>query len=451
MKFLDLFSGIGGFRSGLERAGHECVGYVEIDKFARKSYEAIYDTKGEWTEHDITTVRARDIPKSDIWTFGFPCQDISVAGKQTGFKGSRSSLFFTVTGLIRDLKEENKPSILLIENVKNLLSVNRGYDFLKLLIELDEIGYDAEWDVLDTAEVLPQHRERVFIIGHFRGRSGRKIFPIRRNDGKTSKKYEINIIGTTKTEDAQGANSRSRVYAEGHMSTLTATDYKQPKQIAVNQIGNIVKDGNFKNPQRGRVYSVDGLCPALNCMRGGGLEPKIAVPVITPDRIKKGQNGRRFKTNDEPMFTLNTQDRHGVAILQRSRGANKGGIKKIVSPLSKSSYQESNLMLIKEATKKGFAEATIGDSVNISQPNSKTRRGRVGNQKANTLETSLNQGVVVPGLRIRKLTPLECWRLQGFTDEQFYKAQAVNSNSQLYKQAGNSVTVDVVFEIAKGI
>lgn len=349
MKFLDLFAGIGGFRSGLEKAGHKCVGYVEIDEFARKSYQAIYDTKGEYTEHDIRKIDTTNLPEADIWTFGFPCQDISVAGKQKGFAGERSSLFFAVTGKLRQLKDEQKPSYLLIENVKNLLSINGGRDFGKLQIELDEIGYDVEWDVLDTAEVLPQHRERVYIVGHFRGRGTRNVFPITRKGEPTSdERQKINIIGTTKPASSTRLGQRDVVYdSNGLMGTLGATDYKQPKQIAV-------------------------------C--GGGLEPKLAI---------------------------------------------------------------------REATKRGYAEGYEGDSINISQPNSKTRRGRVDKQRANTLETGLNQGVIESDLRIRKLTPLETWRLQGFTDEQFYKAQAVNSNSQLYKQAGNSVSVPVVYEVAK--
>ncbi|WP_180752585.1 DNA cytosine methyltransferase [Latilactobacillus sakei] len=335
IKFLDLFAGIGGFRSGLEMAGHECVGFVEIDKFARRSYRAIYDTEGEWTAHDIRAVRASELPRADIWTFGFPCQDISVAGKQKGFAGKRSSLFFTVTSLIRDLEEEDRPSILLIENVKNLLSINGGWDFLKLQIELDEIGYDIEWDVLDTAEVLPQHRERVYIVGHLRGRGTRKVFPIRRSNKKASNRPRI-----------------MRVFDGRNSGTYGSQD----------------------------VVSPEGITGTLNTMSGGNREPKV---------------------------------------------------------------------LVKEATKMGYAEGYEGDSINISQPNSKTRRGRVDKQVANTLETGINQGVVTEELFIRKLTPLECWRLQGFTDEQFYKAQAVNSNSQLYKQAGNSVSVPVVYAVAK--
>ena len=377
MKFLDLFAGVGGIRLGMEQAGHECVGWVEWDKFARKSYVAIHKPDGEFTEKDINNVVSQELPKADCWCFGFPCQDISLAGKQGGFtNGKRSSLFFTVTGLIRQLKEEDRPSYLFIENVKNLLSINKGWDFAKLLIEMDEIGYDVEWDVLDSAEVVPQHRERIFIIGHLRGRSTRKVFPIIREDGNANKPDK-----------------------------------------SVNQIGNISNSKSFGgNPQTGRVYGTDGIALTLSTMQGGGLEPKIAI---------------------------------------------------------------------REATKKGYAEAIAGDSVNISQPNSKTRRGRVGKQLANTLETSLNQGVVIPtltpdrvnkrqngrrfkedgdpeftltaqdrhgiynGLRIRKLTPKECWRLQGFPDWAFDKAQEVNSNSQLYKQAGNSVTVPVIKAIAE--
>lgn len=383
IKFLDLFAGIGGFRSGLEMAGHECVGYVEIDEFARKSYQAIYDTKGEYTEHDIRKIDTTNLPKADIWTFGFPCQDISVAGKQKGFAGERSSLFFAVTGKLRQLEDKQKPSYLLIENVKNLLSINGGRDFGKLQIELDEIGYDIEWDVLDTAEVLPQHRERVYIVGHLRGRGTGNVFPIRReSQPANNERQKINIVGTTKPANSTRLGQRDVVYdSNGLMGTLGATDYKQPKQIAVKQLGNIVPTDSFgSNPQRGRIYDPNGISPALNTMRGGGLEPKIAI---------------------------------------------------------------------REATKMGYAEGYEGDSVNFSQPNSKTRRRRVGKQRANTLETGLNQGVIESDLRIRKLTPLECWRLQGFTDEQFYKAQAVNSNSQLYKQAGNSVSVPVVYAVAK--
>ncbi|MGY5232840.1 DNA cytosine methyltransferase [Lactiplantibacillus plantarum] len=317
MRFIDMFAGIGGFHLGMDQAGHQCVGWVEWDKFARQSYQAIHNVKGMWNASDIRTVRASELPRADCWCFGFPCQDISVAGKQKGFTaGKRSSLFFTVTGLIRDLEEEDRPSYLLIENVKNLLSINRGLDFLKLQIELDEIGYDVEWDVLDSAEVVPQHRERIFIVGHLRGRRTRKVFPIIREDGEADKPDK-----------------------------------------EVNQIGNISNSKSF------------------------GGNPQVTV---------------------------------------------------------------------REATKKGYDVAKLGDSINFSQPNSKTRRGRVGHDVANTLTTAIEQATLTDDLKIRKLTPLECWRLQGFPDWAFDRAkQAGLSDSQLYKQAGNSVTVPVIKAIAE--
>ena len=159
MEFLDLFSGIGGFRRGLERSGHKCIGHVEIDKYANKSYMAMYGLshckygqcdkdncckicktevmehcdgnkcEGEWFAKDIKQIRAGEIPKAEIWTFGFPCTDISLSGKRAGLEGERSGLFFTVVGLLKSTDTENKPGILIIENVKHLLSSKRGGDF----------------------------------------------------------------------------------------------------------------------------------------------------------------------------------------------------------------------------------------------------------------------------------------------------------------------------------
>lgn len=416
MKFIDFFAGIGGFRKGMELAGHECVGFCEFDKFATASYismhllteeqrKALEDIpikkrqkeilkeeyrNGEWYANDIRRVYAGDIPKADCWCFGFPCQDISVAGKQAGFQGNRSSLFFRVMYLVGQLKEEDKPTYLFIENVKNLLSVNGGWDFARLLIEMEQWGYDAEWQVLNSKDFgVPQNRERCFIIGHLRGRSSAEVFPIKGTDRENS--VSLNLFGCL----------------------------------------------NGRNSQRDRVYSGDGLAPTISTKPGGNTEPKIAIPVLTPDRAEKRQNGRRFKEDGEPMFTLTGQDRHGIAIE------------------------------VKEATKQGYAECRVGiDSVNFSVPNSKTRRGRVGQEITNTLDTSCNQGIFVQVseelvayavwyekyqcyIAIRKLTPKECFRLQGWSDDYFEKAEFVNSDSQLYKQAGNGVTVSVIKAIAE--
>lgn len=367
----------------MELAGHECVGFCEFDKFATASYismhlltdeqrKALEDIpikkrqkeilkeeyrNGEWYANDIRRVYAGDIPKADCWCFGFPCQDISVAGKQVGFQGNRSSLFFRVMYLVGQLKEENKPTYLFIENVKNLLSVNGGWDFARLLIEMDRAGYDAEWQVLNSKDFgVPQNRERCFIIGHLRGRSTAKVFPIEGTDRKNS--VSLNLFGCI----------------------------------------------NGRNSQRERVYDSGGLSPTISTVPGGNTEPKTAIPVLTPDRTEKRQNGRRFKEDGEPMFTLTGQDRHGIAIE------------------------------VEEATKR--------------------------------LDTSCNQGIFVKVsdelivyavwyekyqcyIAIRKLTPKECFRLQGWSDDYFKKAQFVNSDSQLYKQAGNGVTVTVIETIAR--
>lgn len=381
MKFLDLFAGIGGFRLGMESAGHECIGFCEIDKFARESYKAIHDTKGEIELRDITTVTdefIRGIGSVDIICGGFPCQAFSIAGNRRGFEDTRGTLFFEIARFASILR----PRYLFLENVKGLLNHQKGDTFETMLRILDELGYDVEWQVLNSKDFgVPQNRERVFIIGHLRGERTRRIFPISGKNEQSDSKSKIKIIGNTKNPECTGVGMRSRVYdSNGLMATLTATDYKGPKQVA--------------------------------------------IPVLTPERVNKRQNGRRFKEDGEPMFTLTAQDQHGILLRDKK-------------------------LKIREATTKGYAEAGVGDSVKIANINSKTKRGRVGNQIANTLLASEQQGVVGSDYRIRRLTPRECWRLQGFPDSAFDKVQAVTSNSQLYKQAGNSVTVNVIAEIAK--
>ena len=299
MNFLDLFAGIGGFRFGMERAGHKCIGFCEIDKYARLSYKAIHNTEGELDYKDITEVSNEEFRKLrgkvDIICGGFPCQAFSIAGKQLGFEDARGTLFFEIARAAKEIK----PRYIFLENVRNLLSHDKGKTFTSMLNILDELGYDAEWQVLNSKNFgVPQNRERVFIIAHLRGERTYRVFPIR------------------------GENKKFNTNGE------------------INQVGNIGKSDNFGgNPQVTRMYDINGISPTLNTMQGGGREPKIVIPVLTPDRVEKRQ--------------------------------------------------------------------------------------------------------------IRKLTPRECWRLQGFPDWAFDKAQEINSNSQLYKQAGNSVTVNVTEEIAK--
>lgn len=540
MKFIDFFAGIGGFRRGMELAGHECVGFCEFDKFATASYismhlltdeqrKALKDLpikkrqkeilkeeyrNGEWYANDIRRVYAGDIPKADCWCFGFPCQDISVAGKQAGFQGNRSSLFFRVMYLVGQLKEEDKPTYLFIENVKNLLSVNGGWDFARLLIEMEQRGYDAEWQVLNSKDFgVPQNRERCFIIGHLRGKSTSKVFPIEGTDGEDS----IQIIGhrdgyrrntqvfgpdgiTEALDTGQGGGRGHHValpcFIDLCRNESQTTDTARCLQARYNKgistyrsqtSGVAIKViGTINSSQDGKILGIDGIAKCHSA--GHNNNPKIAIPVLTPDRVEKRQNGRRFKEDGEPMFTLTGQDRHGVATsipvsMSRNVIENEINVAHCLNANDSRKFfgknQKGNAVIecvadksdvtvkVAEATKQGYSERRVGiDTVNLSVPGSKTRRGRVGKEIANTLDTSCNQGIFVQVseeltvyavwyekyqcyIAIRKLTPKECFRLQGWSDDYFEKAQFVNSDSQLYKQAGNGVTVTVIEAMAR--
>ena len=218
MKFIDFFAGVGGIRLGLEQAGHECVGFCEYDKFARTAYKAMYDTKGEWECHDIRAASIVDLPRADLWCFGFPCQDISVAGKQKGLQeGERSGLFYEIMRLLAGLRKEDRPQWLLCENVKNLLSIGNGFDFARVLTEMGGNGYSIQWQVLNSKDFgVPQNRERVFIIGYLGDISGREVFPIFPTDGANT--CELRQINNPK-------HSTNRVYeaCDGLAKTIKGT------------------------------------------------------------------------------------------------------------------------------------------------------------------------------------------------------------------------------------
>ena len=454
MTFLDLCSGIGGFRLGLETAGHKCIGYCEYDRFARASYEAMYDTKGEWKADDVTKLKSADVPYADIWCFGFPCQDISVAGKQRGLVGKRSGIYFNIIDLIKGKEENDKPTYLLVENVKNLLSINAGFDFATVLSEMDEAGYDCRWQVLNSKDFgVPQNRERVFIIANLRSRGRREVLPLCGENAATLNQ----LIG-----GMQGY----RVYGtDGVSATLVGNAGGIGAKTGLYLMGNLNPSGHG---QGGNVYHEAGLAPTVTVNKGCGTrvfidqcntDPKLtdtarcltarytsgmvnhsamnsAVveihPMLTPDRLEKRQNGRRMKEDGEPMFTLTSQDRHGVFICEKEQ-------------------QEENVLLVRNGTKQGFDEARVGDGISLAYPESSTRRGRVGKKCSQTLNCSGQMGTLMKCGRIRRLTPRECFRLQGFSDELFDRAASVNSDAQLYKQAGNAVTATVAYSVAMSL
>ena len=310
MKFIDFFAGIGGFRRGMELAGHKCVGFCEFDKYAVASYTSMHlitneqkeylttlpikkrqkevlkaeYRNGEWYANDIKSVKAEQLPKAECWCFGAPCQDFSVAGLRKGLYGDRSSLIREIFRLLEEQEEQDRPEWLIYENVKGMLSSNRGLDYLSILSEMDRLGYDIEWQNINSKWFVPQNRERIYTIGHLRRFGRAKILPITGTDGENS----IQQIGMKKTKRY--------------------------------------------NPNTYRVYAISGISPAIGTTQGG-----------------------------------------------------------------------------------------------LRMPLWKTEEG------------------------VRKSTPKEYFRLQGWTDDYFEKATFVNSDSQLYKQAGNGVTVDVVYEISNRI
>lgn len=365
MKFIDFFAGIGGFHSGLEKAGMKCVGWCEFDKFAQKSYRAMYDTEGLWFGEDVTKVKGSELPKADLWTFGFPCQDVSIAGKQKGLKkGTRSGLFYEMMRLLDEAKE-NKPDWIMCENVKNLLSIDGGRGFLEVVGEMAERGYTIEWKVYNSKDYgVPQNRERVYIVGRYGEPPGQPLLPIRRESSATlsqvvsgsqgERVYNGNRISCTLSSQGGGCGAKTGLY--------TFVDINKKGTVQTTDTARALL-ARYSKGQPNRPAECSGVIE---------VGPTIVMPVLTPDRLEKRQNGRRIKNEGEPAFTLTSQDRHGVLIADDR-------------------------------------------------------------------------------IKIRKLTPRECFRLQGFTDEQFDKAAAVNSETQLYKQAGNAVTVNVVEEIGRHI
>jgi DNA (cytosine-5)-methyltransferase 1 len=368
---LDLFSGIGGFHLGFERAGFKVTSYFsEIDKHAIAVYKNQF--KNSTYVGSVTNLRGADLPKIDLITFGSPCQDFSLAGKRRGMEGERSSLIMEAIRLIK----ECRPRVFIWENVKGTFSSNAGEDFAAILQEFaDTGGYRLEWQLLNTSWFLPQNRERIYLVGYIAEprRNWTGVFPLREDTGEPC---EIK-----QTASLTGGQLGRVLDPQGIGYALSACDYKDPMKVEV-----------------------------------------------------------------------------------------------------------------KSATASGYEEATVGDSINLTAPNSETRRGRVGQGKAQTLDTSCNQAVVQPvqlgqgmktfaaqsgtligkegqdaftilsvqpngvtdGYRIRRLTPIECERLQGFPDNHTafgdYDGEVKPmSNSQRYKQCGNAVTVDVVKAVAERV
>lgn len=454
LRVFEAFAGVGTQSMALKRLGvnYEVVGIAEIDKFAIQSYMAIH---GETKNYgDISKIDPTELPDMDLFTYSFPCQDLSISGKQRGMgEGTRSGLLYECEKVITT----KKPKYLLLENVKNLVGKKFKSDFDKWLEWLESQGYRNYWQVLNAKDYgVPQNRERVFVVSILG--EGIYDFPesfpleVKLKDILEEEVDEKYFLSTKLLEGFTAHKKRHQEKGTGfqynprdtnkHASCLRANASLAPTDNTVivettnekvfekqREFPELILAGKLSmkgHDQINRVYDSEGLSPALTTMQGGHRHPKIIDYVDGEVRVK-------------------------------------------------------------EATKLGYKVAEEGDSINLEHPNSTTRRGRVGKQVAQTLTTSPQQATIVamrgrynsegkveqqleprkdnltntittvtkdnlvaepPEYRIRRLTPLECWRLMGIADEDFYKAKAAGiSDSQLYKQAGNAIVVDVLVGI----
>jgi len=392
MKCLSLFSGIGGFDLALVRKGHEIIGACEIDKYARTIYSRHFPKVTIY--EDATKIKPSELPDFELLCAGFPCQTFSIAGKRLGFEESRGTLFFEIARIA----EQKRPRLLLLENVKGLLSHDRGKTFATILATLDEIGYDAEWQVLNSKYFVPQNRERIFIISYLRGTPRPKVFPIRESiEGNTSSRHKpqikepkIKSLGSFPIQfqrRKEEPNQKEIAEYIGENKTITLSQLSEISKIKKTQLEHYFRtdssgalpnkeewlelkqalhfddkfdeimteyvDDTMTHEMGTSVHDSSDLSPTLT-----GGKKLITIPILTPDRPKKRQNGRRFKEDGDESFTLTAQDKHGI----------------------------------------------------------------------------------FDGEKIRRLTPIECERLQGFPDD-YTKGL---SDTQRYKCLGNAVTVPVI-------
>ena len=395
MNYLSLFSGIGAFEKALDnlKIKYNLVNYCEFDKYASKSYSLIHNVPESKNLGDITSIDEKSIQLPvDLITYGFPCQDISLAGNQRGLFNAdgtktRSGLFFDAARIIK----ATQPKVAIAENVKNLTSKKFEKQFNTVLNSLDQAGYNNYYQVLNAKDYgVPQNRERVFIISIRKDvDTGVFKFPepyelkLRLKDmleDEVDEKFFLSENEITYM-DRETADGRNHWDFKHHSDDSEECSRCLTSNLAKGVSYNVIRIGSVNLNGHDickRVYSDEGISPTIPTGSSGNTIPKV---------------------------------------------------------------------LVRKATKKGYAEAYEGDSINIEHPNSKTRRGRVGKGVAQTLTTSPQQATL-QGDVVRKYTPLECFRLMGFDDEdcQVLIENGI-SNTQLYKQAGNSIVVDVAEEI----
>jgi DNA (cytosine-5)-methyltransferase 1 len=481
------FSGIGAFEKALERLEipHETVFYCEIDKYASKAYSLIHNVPESFNLWDITKVDETELPEFDLMTWGFPCQDISVAGKQAGIvEGeTRSGLYYD--GL-RILKHK-MPKYSIIENVKNLTSEKFRPIFHQILCDLEDAGYHSYYEVLNAKDYgIPQNRERIFIVSIRKDVDQGFVFPLPFDNGlrlkdlledEVDEKYYISQEKTEKLLESM--RNGKQYHSQDYCYAIDANYYKGVSQsdLTNGKRQTVTVSVSRKGEKFEKEIDIAHTLMARD-YKGFDNTPSnaVCVPVLTPDRQEKQQNGRRFKDDGEPMFSLTTQDMHGVLQYIGGIGDNKwlddGNELSRNYPQGQRVYGIDGLAVCQNANGGGLGAKT-GLYLIDTQGRKNKKPKPLDDCPTLRSETHGNLPMIVGNYRIRKLTPLECFRLMGFDDDDFYKLKYCTraeseellrrypkhkgkrifshkerveriSDSQLYKMAGNSIVVQVL-------
>jgi len=403
IRFFDMFAGIGGFRSGLEAVGgFECVGYCEIDKYARRAYEILYNTEGEVFFDDARKINPNELPDFELLVAGFPCQSFSVSGKRLGFADARGTLFFEIARIAA----AKKPKYLLLENVPGLLSHDRGRTFEVILKTLDRMGYDVAWQVLNSADFkVPQSRKRVFIVGYNREKCAGEILAFDQANPQT-------------LVQRCGASQGNRVYsADGLACAVTSSA------------------GGFGG--KTGIYSVensDFWLPIISNTKSGY---QVAFPGDSINIAFLSENSRRGRVGHDMSHTLTTTATQAYYFIDMNPDPKVTELARCIT-----ARYDAGI-----GNHKSERSALLIDGITTAQ---------ILDLKDSEKDTYLiifqdKQGNVHIGM-LRKLTPKECLRLQGFDDEQIDKLlDAGFSDSRLYKMAGNAVCVNVVSAVGRKI
>ncbi len=423
LKVIELFAGIGSQTQALKNIGvdHKVVGISEIDKYAIQAYEALHGNVNNLG--DITKIEK--LPYCDLLTYSFPCQSLSSAGKKEGLKkgsGTRSGLLWEVERLLESM--ETKPKYLLLENVKNLVSKKFKPDFELWLNKLEELGYNNYWQVLNAKDYgIPQNRERVFVVSIRKDFDNNGYaFPEKQElklrlkdmlDDEVDEKYYLKdekckkLIEELSPEKYDCIDTKMKTNSKSKLcKTILASCYKEPLNVVETNKIIIVGMLDMKGSEQiRRVYSDEGISPTLDTMQGGHREPKILK--IANETGNHYGGGVFDKEGLSPTLTSS------------SGGGGTNNLPKICEQRSDEGLR--------------FFKDNICGTIR-------------------TIDAGGDKRIIEDNYRIRKLTPLECWRLMGFKDEQFNKAKNIGiSNTQLYKQAGNSIVVNVLEGIFKNL